>query len=152
MSDLEKARQDELTAWVVLQDKSALAVEACRNGLDLAPWLEDIQAARDEWNRVLLIRLRAEEMEREEERALSMREETERRPVTIEEIDTEATPRERRSLIDLGYAAASDTYSTAERAEAKAALEELRKQISARVVQVRLATHDAWARIRKFGL
>jgi hypothetical protein len=64
MNNLDQAKRDELTAWVVLQDASARAVEAYRNGLDLAPYLPDIQAARDEWNRVLVIRLRAEGLAR----------------------------------------------------------------------------------------
>lgn len=64
MSDLEKAKRDELTAWVKLQDASNRAVEAYRSGLDLDPYLPDIQTARDEWDLALAIRMEAEELAR----------------------------------------------------------------------------------------
>jgi hypothetical protein len=152
MNNLDQAKRDELTAWVVLQDASARAVEAYRNGLDLAPYLPDIQAARDEWNRVLVIRLRAEEREREEEKLRRIEEEMKARPVTMEEINAEATPRERRTLIDLGYVMAEVAIRGDDgRVKTVSNFNELKDQIAARVVQKRLAAHEALARIRDWN-
>lgn len=151
MSDLEKAKRDELTAWVKLQDASNRAVEAYRSGLDLDPYLPDIQTARDEWDLALAIRLRAEEREREEEKLRRIEEEMKARPVTVEEINAEATPRERRWISDYLFASHDGVYNTDEQAAAKMEFDELSMRIADRVVQKRLAAHEAWARIRDWN-
>lgn len=215
MSNLEQVKRDELTAWVVLQDASARAVEAYRNGLDLAPYLPDIQAARDEWDAALVIRLewedearkkarerekareksrrrweanpekarekwrkwreanREKELERSRkwreanpekareavrrcyeknrEKARRMKEEMLARPVTVEEIDAEMTQHERRWISDYLFASHDGVYGPKEQTEATEGIKKLREKITERVIQKRLAAHEAWEKIRNWN-
>ena len=152
MSDLEKARQDELTAWVVLASWTERAVGAYRIGLDLAPYLPDIEAAREEWNQALAIRMEAGKKEREEEKLRRIEEEMRIRPPTIEEINAEATPEEHRVAINNGLSMADAAlHDEAAYTVAVADFEELKKRIAARVIHKRLAARDALTGIKNWN-